>query len=143
MSNADQNGRRDEVATEGPVSPTVEVTPQRPRRRTYTAEYKLRILQTTDDLPRGELYAFLRREGLYWSHLRDWRKQLEDGILAGLEPKRRGPLPSQDPEAGRELLRLKRENERLQRDLERAKQVIDVQKKLCELFGLPAETESP
>jgi transposase-like protein len=65
--------------------------PERPVRRRFTAEYKLRILREADRSPGpGQLGALLRREGLYSSHLTTWRKQREEGTLAGLRPKRRG-----------------------------------------------------
>ena len=105
----------------------------RPVRRRFTAEHKLRILQAADQCTPGELGAFLRREGLYSSHLTGWRRQREAGQLAGLASKKRGPRP--DPQA-EELARVRRENERLQARLQQAEAIIDAQKKLSQLFGL-------
>jgi transposase-like protein len=106
----------------------------RPTLRRFTAEYKLRILQEADHCPRGEVGALLRREGLYSSHLTDWRRQRAKGALKGLAPQKRGRKP--DPQAA-EIARLKRENERLQEQLKQAELIIDVQKKVSQLLGLP------
>ena len=108
----------------------------KPARRRFTAEYKLRILQAAEHCSPGELGALLRREGLYSSHLTTWRRQREASQLAGLAPRKRGPKP--DPQAD-ELARLRRENERLQTRLQQAEAIIDAQKKLTQLFGLPTE----
>ena len=110
-----------------------EVAVAQPRRRRYTAGYKLRILREAEQCAPGELGALLRREGLYSSHLTTWRRQQEAGQLAGLAPKRRGPKV--DPQAA-ELARLKRENERLQVKFRQAEAIISAQKKLAELFGV-------
>lgn len=121
--------------------PDPEVVPRAKRRR-FTANYKLRILQEVDqcDQP-GQIGALLRREGLYSSHLTTWRRQRDRGQLAGLTPKKRGRKP--DPQAA-ELARLQRENERLKAKLAQAETIIEVQKKLSHLLGLaPAETDEP
>jgi len=120
--------------------PEPEVLPRAKRRR-FSAEYKLRILEEVDGCTqRGEIGALLRREGLYSSHLSTWRQQRLLGQLEGLSPKKRGRKP-QDP-AVEEAARLRRENERLRARLEQAEMIIDVQKKLSQLLGLtPDETE--
>jgi transposase-like protein len=85
---------------------------ERPKRRRFTAEYKLRILQAADACSKpGEIGALLRREGLYTSHLSDWRRQRDEGALAALDrPRgRRKPNP------------LEGENAELRRRLERPK----------------------
>ena len=112
-----------------------------PKRRRFSAEYKLRILEEVDGCTqRGQIGALLRREGLYSSHLSTWRQQRLLGQLEGLSPKRRGRKP-QDP-AVEEAARMRRENERLRARLEQAEMIIDVQKKLSQLLGLtPDETE--
>jgi len=108
-------------------------------RRHFTAEYKRRILQEAHACTRpGEVGALLRREGLYSSHLTTWRAQFERGALQGLTPLKRGRKA--DPQAA-EIARLQRENERLTAQLERAELIIDVQKKVSRLLGLPP-TES-
>ena len=116
-----------------PVNPPdPEVKPKRTR-RTYTAQQKLKILLETDLLNQGEIGAFLRRKGLYWSHLTKWRKLRDEGLLLSLEPRKRGTAP-RTPEDKR-LSELERENARLRGKLDQAEKIIDVQKKLCELFG--------
>jgi len=107
------------------------------KRRQYTAEYKLRILRELDSSQgEGETGALLRREGLYSSHLTSWRRQRERGELDGLAPQKRGPKP--DPQAV-ELARLQRENERLRERLSKAELIIDVQKKVAQMLGVPIE----
>ncbi len=112
--------------------PDPEVRPKAEHRR-FSAEYKKRILEEAQACTqRDELGALLRREGLYSSLLTKWRQQQAQGALGGLAPKRRGPKP--DPHA-EEIARLRRENERLQR----AETIIEVQKKLSQMLGLPTE----
>lgn len=114
--------------------PDPEVT-ERPVRRRFTTDYKLRILEEADTCNKtGEMGALLRREGLYSSSLATWRRQRREGTLAGLSPKKRGRKG--DDEATREIKRLRRENERLRRQLEQAKTVIEVQKKLSNVLGI-------
>ena len=114
--------------------PDPEVRPKA-KRRQFTAEYKKRILDEADacttPTQRG---ALVRREGLYSSHLNSWRRQRAQGILDGLAPKKRGVKP--DPLA-LENAELRRENEQLQVQLHRAETIIEVQKKVSQLLGLP------
>jgi transposase len=112
-------------------------------RRRYTAPYKLRILKEADHCGPGGIGALLRREGLYSSHLTTWRKQREAGEIGGLQPRKRGKKPmARNPLTG-EYERLQRENERLGKRLKQAETIIDVQKKLCEAWGLAtAQLES-
>ena len=103
------------------------------KRRQHPVEYKLRILRELDDCQgKGEAGALLRREGLYSSLVSKWREQRERGRLSGLSGSRRGPKG--DPNAA-ELARLQRENKRLQEQLERAKLIMEVQKKVAQLVG--------
>ena len=120
--------------------PDPEVVPTAKRRR-FSAAYKLGILEEADNCTeRGQIGALLRREGLYSSHLSTWRRQRAQGQLDGLKPRKRGRKV--DPQA-QELARLRRENERLRAELERAETIIGVQKKLSTLFGQPTvETKS-
>ena len=107
------------------------------KRRQFTAEYKLHILREVDGCKgSGEIGALLRLEGLYSSHLTAWRRQRERGELDGLSPQKRGPKA--DPQAI-ELARLKRENERLRERLRQAELIIDVQKKVSQMLGVPIE----
>jgi len=111
---------------------------EKPVRRRFTAEYKLRMLREADCCTEpGQLGALLRREGLYSSHLTTWRQQREEGTLAGLAPKRRGRKPSPEAPVVAENERLKRENERLTAKLRQAETIIEVQKKLSEILGTP------
>ena len=112
--------------------------PERPVRRRFNAEYKLRILREADGcLEPGQVGAMLRRDGLYSSHLTAWRKQRSEGTLAGLAPKRRGPKASPDAPLVVENERLKRDNQRLTARLRQAETIIEVQKKLSEILGIP------
>jgi len=104
------------------------------KRRQHPAEYKLRILREVETCKgKGEVGALLRREGLYSSLVSKWREQHERGSLTGLSGKRRGPKVEANAE---ELIRLQRENKRLQAQLERAELIIDVQKKIVQLAGI-------
>ncbi len=112
--------------------------PPRAKRRHFSPEYKKRILEEADACTeRGQIGALLRREGLYTSHLDKWRRQREQGTLAGLTPKKRGRKPN--PEAA-ELARLRREKERLEKKLQRAETIIAFQKKLADLLGIPMDS---
>lgn len=107
------------------------------RRRTYSAEYKLRILREAEACRgSGEIGALLRREGLYSSNLTKWRRQREQGALDGLTLQRRGP---KEDEESKENARLKRENEQLREELRKAKLIIEVQKKVAQILGVPLE----
>jgi transposase-like protein len=99
------------------------------KRRQFTDADKLRILDEVDRCDPGQIGAILRREGLYSSHLSQWRRQRANGQLAGLTSQPRGRKAV--PQAA-ELAALRRENERLQAELEQAKLIIEVQKKLCQ-----------
>jgi len=120
-------------------------SPERPKRRNFTAEYKLRIVREADEaLASGgeaSVGALLRREGLYSSYLTTWRRERDEGELAGMTPKKRGRKPQRNPLAD-ENARLQRENQKLQHELYKANTIIDVQKKLAALLGetLPIPT---
>jgi transposase-like protein len=111
---------------------------ERPRRRTFTAKEKLRILHEADQATgSGEIGAILRREGLYSSALTDWRRQRDAGILDGLTPARRGPKASEPNPLTAELAKSQQENAQLRLRLERAEAIIDLQKKVSDLLGMP------
>ena len=115
--------------------------PEKPVRRRFTAEYKLRILAEADACTqRGALGELLRREGLYSSHLSTWQTQRDEGVLAGLTPKRRGRKAKLKNPLADEVARLERENERLKTKLRQAELVIDVQKKVSEMLNIPLAT---
>jgi transposase-like protein len=109
----------------------------RPARRRFTAAYKRRILREADQCSRGELGALLRREGLYTSRLSTWRKECERLELQALAPKKRGPKAKPPNPLAPENERLRRENARLQRRLKQAETIIEVQKKIAALLGIP------
>jgi transposase-like protein len=108
----------------------------RPRRRTFTVAEKLRILAATDlAAETGQIGAILRREGVYSSVLSDWRRLRAAGVLGALAPSKRGPKPSDVNPLAQDLADARRDNARLQRRLERAEAIIDLQKKVAELLG--------
>ena len=113
--------------------------PERARRRRFTAKYKLEVLAAYDAAPDGEKGAILRREGLYSSHLVDWRRSRDAGALAGLSAPR--GRPRRDPDQD-QITRLQRENRRLEQELAKARFVVDVQAKLHALLDLETISES-
>jgi transposase len=119
------------------VRPNPEVV-ARAKRRSFTAEYKQRILTEADVAvsEAGAIGALLRREGLYSSHLTKWRRDRKASIQQGLEPRKRGPKLKRSPLAD-ENQKLQRENERLSEQLRKAEIIIDVQKKVAALLGAP------
>jgi transposase len=108
----------------------------KPKRRTYTAEYKQRILAEVEAVAAtpGGVGALLRREGLYSSLLSYWRRERADGIREALTPRKRGPKSQRNPLED-EVQRLRRQNRRLAEDLRKAHIIIDVQKKVAALLG--------
>ena len=106
-------------------------------RRRFTAEYKQKVLREAGDCERpGEIGALLRREGLYWSNLTNWRKQRERGELAGLGGKRRGPRRQEKNPLADRVRELERDNTRLKRRAERAEGLVELQKKVSEILGI-------
>ena len=125
----------DGVGTDGKGPPR-----KNPVRRTFSAEYKLQILREAEVCGAGELGALLRREGLYSSHLGVWRRQREEGSLEGLTPKKRGRKGKRkDPLADRNA-ELERENRKLKKRLEQAETIIEFQKKVSEVLGIPLKS---
>jgi len=107
----------------------------RPKRRTFTAAYKLAILREVDACTElGEIGAILRREGLYSSRISDWRRKRTAGELQSLAPRRQGRSRRQRNPLQQENERLRRESERLQEELRKARIIIEVQKKVAELL---------
>src|SRR3989441_4418604 len=128
-------GERSEAAA-GPVSPVGTPEPElveRPRRRRFSAEYKLRIVREAEACSRpGEIGALLRREGLYSSLLTEWRRARDAGALEALE-RPRGRRPPHPLEA--ENAELRRRVERAEAELEKARRVIEVQGNVSALLG--------
>lgn len=114
------------------------------KRRTYTAEYKQRILLEAEAAAatRGGLGALLRREGLYSSLLAYWRRERARGVLEALTPQKRGPKSKRHP-LEEENQELRRQNARLREDLRKAQIIIDVQKKVAALLGHPIPEQDP
>ena len=113
-------------------------TPEKASRRRFDAAYKLRILEEADRCTApGQLGELLRREGLYSSHLTTWRKQRQEGALSGLREKKRGRKPKRRDPKDLELARLRREKQELEQRLRQAETIIEVQKKVSEILGIP------
>lgn len=124
-----------------PVAQETEVVAKAARRR-FTAAEKLRVLKEADGCTKpGELGALLRREGLYSSHLSEWRAARRRGELAGLTPRPRGPKAKPVDPREKKLAELERENRRLSARLERAEGLIEVQKKVSQLLGIPLASD--
>ena len=114
------------------------------KRRTFTAEYKQRILQEADSAAAtpGGVGALLRREGLYSSHLVAWRRERRAGVLEALKPQKRGPRSERNPLA-EENQKLRRQVGQLTEKLRKAEIIIDVQKKVAALLGNPIPDVDP
>jgi transposase len=119
-----------------PQRPDPEV-PERARRRTFTAKYKLEILAAYDAAADGEKGALLRREGLYSSHIVEWRRARDAGALAALAaPRGRKPRDKRDEQ----IAALQAEKQRLEQELAKARFVVDVQAKLHALLETLSES---
>src|SRR5215813_4070640 len=116
----------------------VQVT-AKPKRRTYTAEYKRRILKEADACATpGAVGALLRREGLYSSHLAVSRQARRRGELGALAPKRRGRKPTPVDPRDRKIAELERQLVQMTGRAERAQALVEAQKNLAALLGRPA-----
>jgi transposase-like protein len=128
--------RSDEVPTAGAGAPAAGRDPEvaaKPKRRQFTAEYRLRILEEADGCTEpGEVGQLLRREGLYSSHLTAGRKALRNGALRGLASKKRGAKPK--------VRQLEAKVERLEKELRKAHTILDVQEKVAGLLGFSLES---
>lgn len=112
-----------------------EVELSRPKRRRFSASYKLKVLAEVDacSLP-GQISALLRREGLYSSHLTNWRHQRDSGALSALRPTKPGPKAKpKDPHEAKNK-ELEKENRILKRKLKRAEWLLEIAKKGAELM---------
>ena len=119
------------------VEPDPEVLARATRRR-FTAEYKAEIVRRADACTKpGDVGALLRGEALYSSHLTMWRKQLREHGVAGLKRKR-GPAPKPKPSA-REI-ELERKTRKLEKRLAKAELIIEFQKKVHEVLGIPLKS---
>jgi len=117
-----------------------------PKRRRFSAEEKLRILKEADACTKlGEQGALLRREGLYSSHLTEWRRARERGELDALAPRKRGRKQAAVNPLERKVTELSRALEKAEARAKRAEALVELQKKISELLGipLPKEDERP
>jgi transposase len=122
----------------GVPDPAVEA---KAKRRRFTTEYKLRILREVDRAKEpGEVGAILRREGLYSSLVSVWRRDRDRVAKAGLTARKRGPkAKAKDPK----VKQLEREIAKLRRRNERVELMLSIQKKACELLGIPLNPHDP
>lgn len=120
-----------------PESTEIQADPRNDRRqrRRWSAERKLQILEEYDALDRGERAALLRREGIYSSHISHWRLQLQQQGVDGLQPKTPGRKAKQDVK-DRRIAHLEKKAAKLERELEIARKVIDLQVKAHEILGV-------
>lgn len=127
----------------GPAAPDPEVIPK-PRRRTFTTEYQLRIVLEAEKCTlSGEIAALLRREGLYSSHLWSWRKLHTKGLLVTGAAGQRGRRPKPAEPAAKRVAQLERENRDLTEKLRKAQIIIDFQKKVQALLSMQDEDRKP
>ncbi len=116
-----------DAAAQTVPDPEVEM---RAKRRQFSAQDKLRILNEADSCSEsGQIGALVRREGIYWSYLTDWRRELENGQIQGLQARKRGRPKD---EQSREVRELRSENEQLKAQLAQAELIISAQKKLAQ-----------
>jgi transposase-like protein len=121
------------------VRPDPEV-PEKKLRRKFTAQYKLEIIGKVEQCTQpGEVGALLRKEGLYSSNLTTWKRQQAAGLLAALSPRKRGRKKAEVNPLVQKVAQLEREKERLQRKLKQAETIIEVQKKISEILGIPQD----
>jgi transposase-like protein len=122
------------------VLPPDPEVPATKRRRRFTVQYKLRILTEADSCTeQGQIGALLRREGLYSSSLALWRRQREEGTLRELGQKR-GRKPNKDNRDQKRIEELERENAKLRDQLEKAETIIEFQKKISKILGIPQDS---
>jgi transposase len=113
----------------------------RPRRRSFTAQYKLDMLAEYDAADPAARGVLLRREGLYSSHLSEWRKARDSGALSGLAPAAR-PVKKTAEQVDND--RLKARAERAERELAKTKAALEIVGKahaLLEMLSESADTE--
>ena len=109
-----------------------------PRRRTFTARDKIRILAETDRAAEtGGIGAILRREGVYLLSLTEWRKQRDAGVFGALVPAKRGPKAAEPNPLAAKLTSAQRDNARFTLRVKRAEAIIELQEKVAELLGIP------
>ena len=135
--------RRDEApgagASHARPTPDPEVV-AKPKRRKFTAQYRLRILEEAESCTQpGEVGRLLRREGLYSSHLTEWRRARREGSLQGLTPSKRGRKPAERNPLSAKVHELEAKVARLEKELHTAHTILDVQGKVAGLLGFGLE----
>jgi transposase len=132
--------RSDEAGSAAAAPPPDPEVVAKPKRRRFSAAYRLRILEEADACQGpGEVGQLLRREGLYSSHLSNWRKARREGSLAALSPKKRGAKPKSNPLEPK-VAQLEAKVARLEAELEKAQTILDVQEKVAGLLGFSLES---
>jgi len=132
--------RADAGVMEDNTDPDPEVSERARGPRRYPAKYKARILEEYEGLSKGDKGALLRREGLYSSLISEWRKQRDRGGLSALaKPSGRPRADARD----REIVRLRKDKERLEGQLDKAQKVIEIQGKLSALLDQIATDSTP
>lgn len=125
-------------AKSAPLAPPNPEVLAKPKSRRYPAEYKLRIVAEADRCNQpGQTGALLRREGLYSSHLSQWRTQRDAGALGALKARKRGPTAATPNPLAKQLAQSQKENARLEKKLQRAETIIEFQKKIAALLDIP------
>ena len=138
MTLSDPTTKKPELA----AAPDPEVS-DRPKRRKFTAAYKLAILREIDGCTEhGGIGEIIRREGLYSGHITSWRRAREEGVLNALAPRKRGrPAKPASPLVD-ENAALQKRVAKLEEQLRKAQLIIDVQKKLASILASELPTES-
>src|SRR4030042_1030187 len=125
------------TASVAPVAQPDPQVPEKPARRRFSADFKLEVLREVDARTGpGEIGAVLRRHGLYSSNLVAWRRERDLGALERLH-KKRGRKPQPHNPLSRRVAELDRENARLNRRPKQAETIIEVQKKVTAIRGIP------
>jgi transposase-like protein len=133
--------RSDEAGFAAAAAPPDPEVAAKPKRRRFTAEYRLRILEEADRCTEpGDVGQLLRREGLYSSHLTAWRKARRSGALRGLASKKRGAKPKARNPLEPKVRQLEAKVDRLEEDLRKAHTILDVQEKVAGLLGFSLES---
>lgn len=108
-----------------------------PKRRRFSADYKARVVEEAETCTEaGAIGALLRREGLYSSQLSKWRELYRSGALQALRDDKRGRKSRKHPLED-EVAQLRKQNDRLSCRLERAETIIEIQKKVASMLGIP------
>ncbi len=132
--------RADAGVMDDNTDPDPEVSERGRGPRRYSAKYKARVLDEYEGLSKADKGGLLRREGLYSSLISEWRKQRDRGGLSALA--KASGRPKADPR-DREIVRLRKEKERLETQLDKAQKVIEIQGKLSALLDQIATDSAP